>query len=1038
MKYLFALLLSLSFCKAKAQFLPSTSVSPDIGYFSTQMLDINSDGHMDLIAAVTSGNKLVWHPNDGTGHFGAEIIIDDTDIISPLGLEIADLNGDGLTDIIVTTSTIFDGAPPYKMVWYENLGGGSFSAATLLASANVFDFGTSDLQGDGNLDIFYIFSTEAYWLQNDGTGSFSAPIALPSFEEEYVHIEAADFDNDGDDDFIIGTTDKTILIDNLGGGTFAAPSVILDTDFGSEHLREMRIADVNLDGLPDFIGLYEIGHLILCENLGGTLGPLSIIGHGGDGGASSSALVVKDLLLNDGYPEIIWGDAGYYGVNALLNSGGDFTTTANFFISELGISIASPNSINVLDLNYDGLQDILIDGVSLSNSALVFWNIDSTDLATASGTVFGDLNENGIFDADEISFSGFGIERTPYFGTNFTNHEGKYTFSLGGEEGLVYTFTPNFSDHWEITSPYDSYDVELVHGTLIDTLDFGLYPLLFVDSISSSHVNRPFRCLSDQFMQFKIKNEGTTLPAGIVELELDDSLTFISAEIIPDSVIDQTVYWSYDSLNWFSEINYRILVQTPHESDDTLVSHIRASIDSLGGAIFTVEDSILTRITCAFDPNDKSVTPAGLTEEGYIPLPTEQLQYTVRFQNTGTDTALNVVIRDQLDPNLDWSSLTPISSSHDMTVGVSMDGLATFTFNGIMLPDSNINEPASHGFFNYSINLNEDLVVGTVINNRADIYFDHNPPVLTNVTKTTLYSCESFSDNVTLSALHNCFGDTIYAEVEEIPEFVDFTWYLNGELVEDSNLEITASGIHELTTTISTPDCVFETDYSLSIFDEIVTELEVAELCTGDSLFIFDTYQKEPGIYRHTFASEITGCDSTLVQELIVNELPTVNFIELDDSLICVNENAFSVYGTPSGGEFLGSGIAGETFDPTIAGEGIHILYYQYADSNDCSTIDSTQIRVVDCLGIDENTLTKIKVYPTVFENYTTLYFEQPLTEAHVLIIHDIYGKKVYENENVLGKTFLLEKNKLSSGMYTLILLDSDKEVIYTTKIFAK
>jgi hypothetical protein len=54
------------------------------------------------------------------------------------------------------------------------------------------------------------------------------------------------------------------------------------------------------------------------------------------------------------------------------------------------------------------------------------------------------------------------------------------------------------------------------------------------------------------------------------------------------------------------------------------------------------------------------------------------------------------------------------------------------------LPDSNTNEPASHGFVTYKVNLKPSLTIGTVINNYASIYFDYNAPVITNTTVTTL------------------------------------------------------------------------------------------------------------------------------------------------------------------------------------------------------------------------------------------------------------------------------------------------------------
>ena len=65
-------------------------------------------------------------------------------------------------------------------------------------------------------------------------------------------------------------------------------------------------------------------------------------------------------------------------------------------------------------------------------------------------------------------------------------------------------------------------------------------------------------------------------------------------------------------------------------------------------------------------------------------------------------------------------------------------GALLFTFNNILLPDSNTNEPASHGYVIYSIETDSGLFAGTMINNTADIYFDLNEPVITNTTLNTM------------------------------------------------------------------------------------------------------------------------------------------------------------------------------------------------------------------------------------------------------------------------------------------------------------
>ncbi|MEM7573385.1 MAG: T9SS type A sorting domain-containing protein [Bacteroidota bacterium] len=133
----------------------------------------------------------------------------------------------------------------------------------------------------------------------------------------------------------------------------------------------------------------------------------------------------------------------------------------------------------------------------------------------------------------------------------------------------------------------------------------------------------------------------------------------------------------------------------------------------------------------AYDPNDKQALPRGIGEEHYIEANTP-LEYLIRFQNTGTDTAFNIRIEDQISEYLDPATIVPGASSHPYRMEVKEDGLLNFHFENIMLPDSNVNLEASNGFIQFSIKQLPDNPNNTVIENTAGIYFDFNDPVITN------------------------------------------------------------------------------------------------------------------------------------------------------------------------------------------------------------------------------------------------------------------------------------------------------------------
>lgn len=137
--------------------------------------------------------------------------------------------------------------------------------------------------------------------------------------------------------------------------------------------------------------------------------------------------------------------------------------------------------------------------------------------------------------------------------------------------------------------------------------------------------------------------------------------------------------------------------------------------------------------TGSYDPNDKRGFPKGLTEDHLI-LPNKSIDFVIRFQNTGTDTAFNIVVRDTLDVDLDIFSVKPGVSSHNYTFRTYGPRVLEWTFANIMLPDSTTDLVGSNGFLTFKVDQMPNLENGTMITNDADIYFDFNEPIITNET----------------------------------------------------------------------------------------------------------------------------------------------------------------------------------------------------------------------------------------------------------------------------------------------------------------
>jgi uncharacterized repeat protein (TIGR01451 family) len=219
-------------------------------------------------------------------------------------------------------------------------------------------------------------------------------------------------------------------------------------------------------------------------------------------------------------------------------------------------------------------------------------------------------------------------------------------------------------------------------------------------------------------------------------LEFDAAMDFLSATPAPSNVSGNVLTWSQPQLTAFQSRSFTIRFQVPPEvgllgtdltTTATLVSvQTDANLDNNTA-------TIVRTVTGSYDPNDKLAKTSTGSTQFWDPSADEWIDYTIRFQNTGTDTAFHVIITDTLPQGLDPATLQVSAGSHPFTWELKGIGVLKFKFLGILLPDSNINEPCSHGFVGFRIKVRDGYMLdpGDEVVNIANIYFDFNPPVIT-------------------------------------------------------------------------------------------------------------------------------------------------------------------------------------------------------------------------------------------------------------------------------------------------------------------
>jgi uncharacterized repeat protein (TIGR01451 family) len=193
----------------------------------------------------------------------------------------------------------------------------------------------------------------------------------------------------------------------------------------------------------------------------------------------------------------------------------------------------------------------------------------------------------------------------------------------------------------------------------------------------------------------------------------------------------------FGALNYTHTFNFELLIDTTAQLWDQICFTVSVSTPALELSYTNNQIKDCFLVTQSLDPNDKAVYPSTTLDISG----NKWLNYKIRFQNTGTAEAENVYITDTLSNKLDISTFTLLSYSHFPFIQLNSNGILIFNFPNINLPDSNSNEPESHGYVEFKIRAKDSLTVGSTIENTANIYFDYNAPVITNTVSNTLINC---------------------------------------------------------------------------------------------------------------------------------------------------------------------------------------------------------------------------------------------------------------------------------------------------------
>jgi len=700
--------------------------------------DLDGDGDMDVLSASQNDDKIAWYENLGGGLFGPQQVISTQDWGHPRSVHAADLDGDGDMDVLSASPG------DNKIAWYENLGGGLFGPQQIISTQVNFPerVYTADLDGDGDMDVLSASSSDnkIAWYENLGGGLFGSQQII-SLAYYAISVYSSDLDGDGDMDVLSASMlgNKIAWYENLGGGQFG-PQQIISTQ--ANDARWVHSADLDGDGDMDVLSASG-SKIAWYENLGGGIfGSQQIITTQVIGAMS----VYSADLNGDGHMDVL---SASYSDNKIAwyeNQSGCTDPSACNYDPDAWMENGSCCYIDC-GCTVQGAENYLPSATCDDGSCLF----------QVIGTVFFDENENGLMDGDEFGLAFQEVGLLPNGISLTTNDNGNFLVNASGSNQFTFVLAENplfpiFTTPQTLTfnATQDNWNQ--------DTLFFGVsneFPAFDLKANLYSVIGG-FPC--NDFRAYYLCFRNTSNNPVDVQLEFyyDSLFQDITQNPNIDSLGSYVAYLSFTDVSPFELVCTQLQLLSPTveflgEFLETSME-VRAFYD--GEEVAFGADSLSQELLCAYDPNDKQVFPEGYSEAHYIANDTI-LEYLIRFQNTGNAPAIDVIIRDTLDQNLDITTFKLVVNSHSVFTTVDPTTREVeFYFQNIMLPDSVSNEPESHGLVSFTIRPEAGLPLLTELNNTAAIYFDNNPPIITNTTWSTIYDCSlfdvSFNDNMAL------------------------------------------------------------------------------------------------------------------------------------------------------------------------------------------------------------------------------------------------------------------------------------------------
>jgi hypothetical protein len=290
--------------------------------------------------------------------------------------------------------------------------------------------------------------------------------------------------------------------------------------------------------------------------------------------------------------------------------------------------------------------------------------------------------------------------------------------------------------------------VVIVTSSSVSNINFGLNSSGIPSTVSSDFWTERLRCghTITGNIGYWVQSGGI-IPSGTIKFKPDPLVTVLGYNPNYSSTSNDTLIWNFSNL---IPCDFQIISLNIQVPDYNYINHsLSFGLSASNGQ--SQNNSVYRDVVkCSWDPNSLTLYSAGLINPDSLPLSISTLDYQINFQNTGNDTVNFISIVDTLDSNLNFSSFELIGASGAVNVvKYPQSRVLKFQFSNINMPYAQIDSLNSVGFVKYRISTNQNLASNTLVKTNSNIYFDANPGVGTNTSKTV------FAENVRIAGIES-------------------------------------------------------------------------------------------------------------------------------------------------------------------------------------------------------------------------------------------------------------------------------------------